>query len=243
MVLHRRAHREADRVYVFLSRTHGKVELLAKGGAKILAKLTPQLESPGVVQVLVVEGRRGLTVAGVESVESFPLLARRPKASVYAHAARALADLTTRLHHAEPHTYTALEEWMRFLLRTPDERLDALSWYTVALHFLSAAGYGPELSLCVECRQSIREKATWSSLKGGLLCEACAAAQEGITGKSLSPDTIRVLRFARREALDEVNRLARSPEVLVEMGEVVESLLLAHAPALPAVSLSQMIFT
>jgi recombinational DNA repair protein (RecF pathway) len=109
------------------------------------------------------------------------------------------------------------------------------------LQCLAAAGYEPELGSCVECRMPLVEGGWWSALRGGLLCEVCRDTQEGGGYKKIQKGTVRALSFGLTHSLNEINRLERSAPVLSEIEEVVETLLWAHAPVLPAVSLRQMV--
>ena len=65
IVLSRRDHKEVDRWYSVYTPDKGKVEFLARGGHKPLAKLTPHLEMAAVVDLLLVHGRAYQILAGV----------------------------------------------------------------------------------------------------------------------------------------------------------------------------------
>ncbi|MEK9131125.1 MAG: recombination protein O N-terminal domain-containing protein, partial [Patescibacteria group bacterium] len=66
-----RDHLEADRFYSVMTEGHGKLELRARGARKISAKLASHLEPFALCDLMVVRGRYGDIVAGVERLENY----------------------------------------------------------------------------------------------------------------------------------------------------------------------------
>ncbi|TMC38758.1 MAG: DNA repair protein RecO, partial [Chloroflexi bacterium] len=72
VVLRKLDYGEADRIFTFLTQTHGKVGAIAKGVRRPTSKLGPSLELYGHVDLLLAKGRGELdVVAQVQRVPGY----------------------------------------------------------------------------------------------------------------------------------------------------------------------------
>lgn len=241
-VLSTRDHREADRWYTAFTREHGKVEFLARGGRKALAKLTPHLESPAEVELLLVHGRAYDTVAGVERLRAFPSLGRDLTRRMLTQNALRLVDLGTREGESDLALYRELGGWMELLdaiLPFTEERA-AFLLASFAMKLLALSGYRPELSRCLACKQPVASRAfRWHALKGGVVCEPCAQ-QDGETwfaARAMSDEALKLLRFSLSESFQDQLRPHLPGETLEAFHDAVESLIVGHFPVIPGSSL------
>ena len=86
IILSRRDHKEVDRRYSLLTRQRGKMDVMARGGQKTLAKLTTHLEFVCEAEILLVHGPVLHNVAGVEHKRTFHGIYQNLSRLVLAHS-------------------------------------------------------------------------------------------------------------------------------------------------------------
>lgn len=242
IVLSRRDHKEADRWYSVYTQAHGKVEFLARGGHKPLAKLTPHLEMVAVVDLLLVHGRAYQTVAGVERRQGYHRIYSDLPRLVLAQNGLHLVDIGTRADATDPNIYELLERWLGFLndeVCISRERAGFLLG-AFSLKLLSLVGYRPELSCCLGCRKSIAPgDYQWHGLKGGVVCLHCTKIDQGtwFAARPMADGALKLVRFGLEEGFASHLRPHLKAEDLLGFHEAVESLMISHFPVIPASSL------
>ena len=244
LVLSRREAREVDRWYSALSRDIGKIEFMARGGQKPLAKLTPHLESIAEVELLLVQGRYYFTVAGVERRRAFPKLSSDLSKLLLAQSGLHLVDIGTRPLEADPFLYKSLLYWLKFLEVAPalSKERSAFLLAAFSLKLMAIIGYRPELLRCLACKRELSPGAfRWHALKGGAVCTACVRADEAqwFAARPLADSTLKLLRFALSESYPILLRPKLPAETLTDFHTAVESLIVSHFPTIPANSLRE----
>lgn len=241
IVLSRRDFREADRFYSVLTPTHGKIEFLARGGHKPLAKLTPHLEVVAEVELLIVSGRVFQTVAGVERHQAFPRIFRDLTKLLLVQNSLSLVDLATRPHERDPILYELLTSWLHFIESSSaltDER-SAFLLGSFLLKLMAVSGYRPELARCLSCRQSVAAGGFfWHGLKGGVVCEPCVDKNQAqwFSARRIDDTTLKLLRFASGESFSNQTRPTLQSAHILSFHHILESYLICHFPTIPAVS-------
>lgn len=241
IVLSHRDFREADRFYSVLTSTHGKIEFLARGGHKPLAKLTPHLEMVAEVELLLVSGRVFQTVAGVERRRGFPGIFSDLQKCLLVQNSLSLVDLATRPHERDIALYDLVISWLAFIETCPsptDERA-AFLLGSFVLKLMDVSGYRPELTQCLSCRQAVAAGGFfWHALKGGVVCEPCVTRdqEQWFSARRIEDATLKLLRFASHESFPNQTRPTLASEHIGWFHEVLESYLICHFPTIPAVS-------
>lgn len=242
IVLSRRDHKEVDRWYSVYTSEHGKVEFLARGGHKPLAKLTPHLEMVAVVDLLLVQGRAYQTVAGVERRQNYRHIYTDLPRLMLAQNALHLVDIGTRADETDPHIYKLLEQWLDFLndeVVISRERAGFLLG-AFSLKLLSLVGYRPELTRCLGCRRAIESGSyQWHGLKGGVVCTNCTTRDQEawFAARPMTDEALKLVRFGLEEPFGDHLRPRLSAQGLLSFHEAVESLMISHFPVIPASSL------
>jgi len=242
IVLSRRDYRESDRWYSVYTPDRGKVEFLARGGNKPLAKLTPHLEMVAEVDLLLVYGRYYQTVAGADRKRAFTGVYEDISKHLLAQNALHLVDIGTSPNENDPNIYTLLSTWLEFLEHTPlisKERAGFLLG-AFSLKLLSLTGYRPELQNCLGCRCELQSKAfRWHALKGGVVCENCVMIdeQQWFSARPMNDEILKLARFSLQESFPELLKLHLSAQGIEGFHEAVESLVISHFPTIPASSL------
>jgi DNA repair protein RecO (recombination protein O) len=154
-VLRKLDYGEADRIFTFLTRTHGKVGAIAKGVRRQESKLGPSLELYGHVDLLLAKGRGDLDV--VAQVQRLPGLRIPGDVEVMSHAAL-IAELAERVcedRHPVDGVYELTVMALDELARETDPRRASAYFMMAALDLL---GYAPQLAACATCGKPLPAK-------------------------------------------------------------------------------------
>jgi DNA repair protein RecO (recombination protein O) len=242
IVLSKRDHKEVDRWYCVFTPDKGKIQFLARGGHKPLAKLTPHLEMVAVVELLLVNGRHYHTVAGVERLAAFPRVYSQLPKLVLAQNALHLVDIGTREEEADQNIYTLIEMWLSFLddeTEISKERAGFLLG-SFALKLLSHIGYHPELHNCLSCREPVTGgQFGWHGLKGGVVCTSCSMADQKnwFACRPMTDHALKLVRFGLNNSFEDQLKPHLKATDLSGFHDAVESLMISHFPTIPASSL------
>lgn len=242
IVLSRRDRGESDRWYSVLTREHGKIEILARGGHKMLAKLTPHLEMPAVIDFHVVNGRQFNTVAGTDRRVAFPGLYGDVSRLLLVRNALYLVDIATRQEEADPVLYGIVLAWLAAIDVAPSVSSDRAGFLLAgfSLKLLAAIGYRPEVSRCLDCKTNVAAgQYRWHALKGGVVCMPCVTRdnRQWFAARAISDDTLKLIRFGLLEPFESHLRPLLPAAALDEFHEAVEGLMISHFPVIPANSL------
>lgn len=242
IVLGMRDHLEADRFYSVMTEEHGKLELRARGARKISAKLSAHLEPFALCDLMVVRGRYGDIVAGVERIETYPSVRLDYDKMLLATQTLHLVDIGLKPHQADYVLFDELRQWLTFLNVADVFSTERSAFISASftLKLLALLGYRPELIRCVHCQKSIAPMGyLWHGLKGGVVCQPCTARdpEQWFAARRITDDTLKLVRYAMIEKFDDLLHV-RLPGLLIpEFHDLVESLVIAHFPVIPAVSI------
>lgn len=244
IVLGWRPYREHDRWYSALTKDRGKIDFLARGGQKQLAKLTPHLETVSEANFLFVNGRLYHTVAGVERLQSFPNIYENLSKMLLLKNALSLINMGTRQQEQDPNLYELLLNWLGYINNLEDISKDRAGFLlgSFTLKFMGIIGYRPELSQCLSCRKSIESNTfKWHALKGGVVCTDCTIKndQQWFAAKPLSDGALKILRFALIRPFSDQTKPFLKGEDLQEFHTALESLIISHFPTIPASSIKE----
>lgn len=233
---------EADRYYSVLTQEHGKLELRARGARKIQAKLAAHLEPFALCDLMVVRGRYGDLVAGVERLEAYPSIRLDADKMSLALQTLHLVDIGTKPRQEDMVLFGEVHQWMRFLNGAPNISSERSAFISAGfmLKLLSTLGYRPELGRCVHCQKGIAPMSyMWHGLKGGVVCRDCTLRdpEQWFAARHIADDTLKLVRYAMKEDFESLLQLRLPGSLVPQFHDVVESLVVAHFPVIPAVSL------
>jgi DNA repair protein RecO (recombination protein O) len=221
-VLRKLDYGEADRIFTFLTQTHGKVGAIAKGVRRPESKLGPSLELYGHVDLLLAKGRGELDV--VAQVSRIPGYRIEGDMVAMAHAAL-IAELAERVcedRHPLDGVYELTVSSLSELAHEPDPRR-ASAWFLMTA--LDLLGYAPQLLDCASCSRPLAARpAPFSPDAGGFLCELCALP-------SMEPvplAAIKVLRLMGAGDLTTYRRLKLDSALMNSIDGVLQSQLEHH---------------
>jgi DNA repair protein RecO (recombination protein O) len=215
IVLRRVDYGETDRVLTVLTRTHGKVGVIARGVRKQGSRLAPHTDLFARSTMQLARGRGQLEVlAEAQRVGPVPPRSDARRAACAALCAELADSVLEPDHPLEPGIFELLA----------DPRA-AVAWF--ARRMIDRLGYAPELRRCANCGAELAEQpASFSAAGGGLLCPRCAPLDPG--GVDCTTTVIKVLRVIASGDADLYWRLRLTPAVLAALEAVVERELAQH---------------
>jgi DNA repair protein RecO (recombination protein O) len=232
--------RESDRVYIVLTKDHGKIRIFGRGAQKGKAKLAPFLEPFSVVDLEWIDGRRGATIISADRKERFLTIEKNYHLRNLAYIVNHEIDRHAREHDVHPELYEMLISWMRELDMDPIDSYTRKAFMLGGffLQFLGHMGYQVQLQDCLVCSQRIMPLSfRWHGGKGGLVCSDCARKndEEWHVSTLIHEDVLRLLRFTGGETDFTQLRHMRLPGGHVaEFIKVVDDLIKYHLPDAPA---------
>lgn len=213
---------EADRLLTLFTREHGRMRAVAKGARRIRSRKAGHLEPFTRVALVLARGRDLWIVTQAETLEANLALHGDLEGIGYASYVVELLERLTYEEGPNPNLYRLLVDTLRHL----DENLDppGLILRYFELHILDLAGFRPELSECIACRQPIQpEDQYFSSMLGGVLCPACGKLEP--SARPISMNALRYLRHLQRSTYAEARRARPTPAVAAEMERILQDYL------------------
>lgn len=174
-VLRTRPFKESSLFAVMLTRTYGKIDVLAKGCRRPKSKLCGTLEIFNLDEIIYYkrETKDVYTLSDATVIEDFEKI--RSDAQTV-NAALVLCEFFTKTLPPEEkndEAYTMLSMFLNTLRDVEHKSVKPLTLYYL-LKALSGAGVQPHLDSCVACRRPINhsaKKINFSLAAGGIVCE------------------------------------------------------------------------
>jgi len=240
IVLRRHRYAESSLVTHVLSRSHGRVHLLAKGAYRPKSAFSGVIDLFDTLELTWSVNRRSelqLLKAGR------PLRLRRPITRDLERYRRSLAvlelaELAARPGHNDSKLYTALELALDRFASELDPELVELSF---SLHFLEALGLDPALEHCASCGKTAPktvvpdQQVLFSAGSGGCLCRDCArdARASGARVGRLPMDVLRIAHSLRSADSATLSSYRLPPERRSRVRDFVERFLEYHLETRP----------
>jgi DNA repair protein RecO (recombination protein O) len=161
---------ESDRSYTFFTEDFGKIELIAKGSQKIIAKLSGHLEIPSYVWIKFSLGRKNRLISALE-IENFLELKNDFFALRFSFEILDFLDKLTIFNQKDAHLFHLLSKTFFYLKENFKKGKFVLEFFL--LYFkaktLFFSGWAPYLEGCVICN---KEANYFSFDQKGLVCKA-----------------------------------------------------------------------
>lgn len=203
--------READRIIVMVSDTHGKVRAVAKGVRKTKSRLGARLEPLTHVSLLLYEGRELDIVSQAEAIEHFSAIRADLDRLTHASALLEVVDHLAQERKADVRLYEMLVGALRALNERDAPALVGAFFWKLLAH----EGYEPSLDVCVSCAGEVDAAGEhgFDATGAGVLCRSCAHGRYAVPGAvDLLKRTLRgglqgVLREQPGTSVHEMERL------------------------------------
>jgi len=142
VVLGRRNFREYDQVVSLYSRSHGKLEVLAKGAKKIVSKNAAHLEPSCVVDVGIVSGAEIDRLTSVQCVSHFSHMRDRERTIRFAALVLHTIDRIIKPNEPDHRLFDLLEDWLVQLNRSEHTHPGVVDLFF--LEVLALLGFDPQ---------------------------------------------------------------------------------------------------
>ena len=188
---------ETSQILHLLTRSRGRVHVMAKGSLKPKSPFLGPIDVLELGDARIYPKKDALSILGsFDRVTSFPGIRRELPRLEAAFSALEVLSEASREEHEDPELFDLAVETLRALETTPPERAPT-ALLRFDLRLLSALGVGPVLDACVECGAAVAGGAkdpppAVSPARGGVLCGNC----RGLDARSLAatPGVLAALR-------------------------------------------------
>jgi DNA repair protein RecO (recombination protein O) len=223
IVLRRIDWREADRLFVLLTRDCGKIEAVARGTKKILSKLNPHLEAGSCANVMLAVGRRGF-----DKLANATSYLYTPTADISTQALKSLAlEITEKLIQSRYAEENIFDQLYLFLESMGSGHEPRVSTNAYLLKLLDALGYRPQLLRCTVCAKGLvllDQQKVFDLSHGGLMCETCGQNNSAMHSLSISDSVIKIMQLSLDESFATLSNYRFLDEDTVELTELITRL-------------------
>lgn len=228
IILRTRAYGESDKIVTFLTDGAGKLTGIAKGAKNSRRRFANCLDPFTHVRVHF-RTRLGASLVFMESCDLLrPAGAlAEPNKLAYGSYLIELIDQLTEEAHPVPEVYGLLHEGLDELTRGA-----ATSAFlrVFELRLLHHAGYDPQLTSCVVCRQSVlaAERAFLDAVHGSIVCADCCRPDQRLV--PVGGQTLATLHSIKASTLGEARRHHFSAAIAADAATLLGHLLALHLP-------------
>ncbi len=215
---------ESSAVAVVLTRSHGKLRLLAKGARSSRSALQGSLRTGNVSEIVFYfRQERGLQLLKeMGTVESFDAGAGDLERLCLFQAGLEIVDRSVFDRSADERIFDLIERYMRLLPAASDPW--AL-FYALEIDVLKLAGSFPSTASCSRCAAPLENAALSIEAASGLVC--CPACG-GPKGRSLSGGASALIRRMDALGLEGVRGARMDRGERREIGEIIHRLFVSH---------------
>lgn len=172
---------EKDKLCVFLTPTHGKLRVSARGARQSSSKLAGVSEPMVMLDAQLHKGTTFHVLAQAEAIETFPLIKRDIGLISFAMFLLELVDRLTEDEDPAPELYELLVRTLYLLTASSDPAslVLAAQW-----HILHLTGYMPRIRECCICDSTLagtNGMPFYAAHRGGVICHRCADGYRGET--------------------------------------------------------------
>lgn len=215
---------ESDRIVHFFTRDFGRLRGIAKGAKRSLKRFVGSLEPLSCIDLRFFE-KKTSDLVRVESAalrHQFPgIRADLDKVSEASLLSEIVATATGE-REAHRTLFDTLLRALALIDRLPAGQSGIAGvGRLLEIRILSLLGFEPQLLACLQCRKGLEDIArpAFSVLRGGLLCEGCAAGEPQLV--PIGPPTLKLLAQGVRADLEILPRFAWTPRANAEASRVL----------------------
>jgi DNA repair protein RecO (recombination protein O) len=225
IILNRYAFRESDSRVILYSRERGKLELVARGTKKIKSKIAPHIEPFNLVEAMAVKGKNFDYLGSAISRSAFYNI--KNDLNLLTVAGRIIKFLNYSVKEAvsDQQIFLLTKEALEILndkkLKDNKEGLIELFYIYKLMIIL---GYKPDLFNCLHCHKKISDQKNYFDItRGGIVCLNCLKNLVSNKRLTISPNLIKILRFADKNSLSELIKLKIDKVLEKELDNFIRS--------------------
>jgi DNA repair protein RecO (recombination protein O) len=233
---------EADRIVTFYTGDFGRIRAVARGGRKVKSRLCGRLEILTYGDLVFFErvDKDLHVVNSFDIIEPFQVLREDLLKMAYCSYLAELLQQVEPLRAPNADIFTLVLEIM-FLMKGTDD--PEILVRTFELRFLTAAGFEPQLDVCVVCSGNVDNAGTllgFSVGEGGVLCSKCrdeTSSNAQVPVVSISRGTLELMKRLQRTPLELISRLKMLDVSRSELKKLLRNFISFHAGIGPSRSL------
>jgi DNA repair protein RecO (recombination protein O) len=205
------------------SQERGKQQAVARGVRRATSHRAGSLQPFAHFRCLMARGRQLDVIGQVELLNSFAGLREDLTRLTWAGHILELVDATAR-EGDRGASFPLLLAALHLLAGGADPELTARAF---ELRYLSAAGFGPELTICCRCGGQLGDQGDlrFSPAEGGVTCAACAKTGGG---RPLNRGALAVMLYLKDSDLRQMSRLVVSARDRAELEVLLRAYLEFH---------------
>lgn len=218
-VLQRRDYTETAHMYTLYTYDYGKIQAVCRGSKKIQSKLAPYLENHDALKFFLVQGRRRITIIGIDYVTRFPNLFQDYQKLVYASYCLELVERLMKNNDRDVEVYELLQKALALLEQQSSGYDLIIHGFTLKLMVL--LGLTPQLYMCLKCSEDLAPEGNVFSVgEGGVVCQRCMF-NHGVGGIDILDNTIKVLRLMSSHDLDAILVVGMTHDVRTQIALII----------------------
>lgn len=164
-------YKDNDKILHALSRTRGKVQVIARGCRKNTSRLVNIAQIFAHSQCTLFKSRDMYIIDSAELIDSFYGIRKSIDAFMYGSYVLELLAYVSQENETDERIFDMTVKFMA-CLSEPRSTYDGLMC-AYELKLVSMLGYRPELRLCMSCGEPIKADAVFSLEEGGFCCQDC----------------------------------------------------------------------
>lgn len=220
--------READQRIILYTLTRGKIELVARGVKKNIAKNAPALEPFSLIDIEIAPGRELTYLTKAYIIEQFINIRTHLTNMFVGAAALKLVERLVKVGEKDTVIFHLLVSFLQFLNSTDNISPILLSGFTIQL--LRSLGFVPVLDRCVRCSKKIEQLSAYvfAVNHGGLECGGCRSVEVNDTLLPLSASAVEILLQLQQATWLQINSVSFDPQAQKMAEKIVNNFTLYH---------------
>ena len=206
-VIKKRDSGETDRIFTFLTKDFGKINIQGKAIRKIASKLKGGVDPTAFLEIEFIQGKAYKTLTDAIVVKNFKEIKKDlSKLRVVDKMGEILSNLSSKEERDEnvfnllKTTYSKLDD------PTFKDSLLPMVYFYFVWNLFSLLGFKPEVYKCTSCRGKLNPRLIYfSSIDGGVVCGHCSSRKKEC--KPINTDVVKILRLILKRSWDTLSKL------------------------------------
>jgi DNA repair protein RecO (recombination protein O) len=211
---------EADKIVTILTKKHGRISALAKGGKRPKSAISAASQIMCYSDFVLYNGKEMYSINSCEVIEPFyDIRIDMEKLTYAAHFMDIVLELAQEEQPA-PRLLQLLLNSLYMLAKT--ERPPELISRIFELRALSVSGYAPHTASCIVCGQEAEKFYSFSFSKCGFICDREKCSVTDNYSLPLSSGASRAMQYIIFSKMEDLFKFRLSADVLEELERVMK---------------------
>jgi DNA repair protein RecO (recombination protein O) len=201
---------ESDKIITIFTDRMGKIEVAVQGARKPKSKFMSSTQPFCYCEFVVYSGKNLYSLSQSNIIESFQTVLMDLDKLAYGSY---ILEVIDSLSEKDNKNVTMLALLLKTLyILTHDEVELRLLRFTFDYKAISIAGFMPQISNCIKCREKIEDKAYFNIVEGGISCTKCSTPKSQFY---LNKDSIQFLHIIKNIKLEDLRNIKYDEKTLL----------------------------